>query len=212
VNPVSLANSEPATIDRREEVLAAAALCFMRKGYESTSMDDVADALGATKGRVYHHFRSKPDLFFAVYRRAMDINMSVVEPHAHGRGAASERLTRMAQAHALAMMETQTFQRSLTLGADLYRFGATNPADQAILEELMDLRHVYEDLFRRTVEDGLRDGSISVPDASLAVKALFGALNWVAVWYSPRKDESRSHREKLAQTLVETVMGGYRRV
>lgn len=207
----TLANSEAGTLDRREEVLAAAARCFMRKGYESTSMDDVAEALGATKGRVYHHFRSKPELFFAVYRRAMDINMSVVEPHARGSGLAIERLNRMARAHALAMMESQTFQRSLTLGADLYRFGVTNAADQAILEELMDLRHVYESLFRRTVEDGLADGSIAVPDASLAVKALFGALNWVAVWYSPRKNESRAHREKLAGALVETVMGGYRR-
>lgn len=208
---MSLLNSETGVFDRREEVLAAAARCFMRKGYESTSMDDVAEALGATKGRVYHHFRSKPDLFFAVYRRAMDINMSVVEPHARGPGVAVERLALMARAHALAMMETQTFQRSLTLGADLYRFGATSPADQAILKELMDLRHVYENLFRHTVEDGLADGSIAVPDASLAVKALFGALNWITVWYSPRKDESRSHREKLAEALVETVMGGYRR-
>lgn len=208
---MTLANSEPATFDRREEVLAAAARCFMRKGYESTSMDDVAEALGATKGRVYHHFRSKPDLFFAVYRRAMDINMGVVAPHARGPGVALERLTLMARAHALAMMETQAFQRSLTLGADLYRFGASSPEDQAILKELMEYRFAYENLFRRTVEDGLADGSIAVPDASLAVRTLFGALNWVTVWYSPRKDESRVHREKLAEALVETVMGGYRR-
>lgn len=208
---MTAASPEAALSDRREEVLAAAARCFMRRGYESTSMDDVAEALGATKGRVYHHFRSKPDLFFAVYRRAMDINMGVVEPQARGPGTAAERLTRMATAHALAMMESQTFQRSLTLGADLYRFGATSPEDKAILKDLMDYRFAYENLFRRTVEDGLADGSIVVPDASLAVRALFGALNWVTVWYSPRQGETRGHRETLAGALVETVMGGFRR-
>lgn len=205
------AGSENTLPDRREEVLAAAAGCFMRKGYEATSMDDVAEALGATKGRVYHHFRSKPDLFFAVYRRAMDINMGVVEPQAQGPGMAAERLARMAKAHALAMMESQTFQRSLTLGADLYRFGVTSPEDTAILKALMDYRFAYENLFRRAVEAGLADGSIAVPDASLAVRALFGALNWVTVWYSPRPGETRGHREKLAEALVETVMGGFRR-
>ena len=47
--------------DRREEVLAAAAECFMRRGYEQTSMDDVAETLGATKGRVYHHSAPNPN-------------------------------------------------------------------------------------------------------------------------------------------------------
>lgn len=201
---------ESHAVDRREEVLAAAAECFMRRGYEATSMDHVAEALGATKGRVYHHFRSKPDLFFAVYRRAMEIDMEAARPHAAGRGSGAERLARMARAHTLCMMETGSFQRALTLGADLYRFGGADGEHRAQLAELIELRHAYEALFRSVVEDGVRDGTLSTPDPSLTVKTLFGALNWVTVWYSPRPGETRAHRERLAETLVETVMGGCR--
>jgi AcrR family transcriptional regulator len=196
--------------DRREEVLAAAAECFMRRGYEQTSMDDVAEALGATKGRVYHHFRSKPDLFFEVYRRAMAILMHAVEPTLAAGGNAAQRLAGMAKAHTLAMMETRTFQRSLTAGVDLYRFGKTSPEHKAVLEELMGLRFVYEDLYRHTFEAGLVDGTLAVPDPSLAMRTLLGALNWVTVWYSPRPGETREHREVLADEIVETVLGGYR--
>ncbi|CEJ15724.1 HTH-type transcriptional repressor KstR2 [bacterium YEK0313] len=196
--------------DRREEVLAAAAECFMRRGYEQTSMDDVADMLGATKGRVYHHFRSKPELFFEVYRRAMAILMHAVEPITRRSGSAGERLGGMARAHTLAMMETRSFQRSLTLGVDLYRFGHTGPEHKAALEELMSLRFVYEDLYRDTFAAGLADGTLEVSDPSLAMRTLLGALNWVAVWYTPRPGETRAHRERLADEIVETVLGGYR--
>ncbi|MEI8145662.1 MAG: TetR/AcrR family transcriptional regulator [Alphaproteobacteria bacterium] len=193
---------------RREEVLAAAAECFMRRGYEATSMDHVAEALGATKGRVYHHFRSKPDLFFAVYRRAMDINMQAVAPHAEGPGTGRERLTRMAEAHTLAMMESQPFQRTLTMGADLWRFGGAQE-HAATLDDLIALRHIYEGLFRGVVDQGLADGSLAVPDAPLAVKTLLGALNWVTVWYSKRPNETRAQRLELAEILTRTVLGGF---
>lgn len=196
--------------DRREEVLAAAAECFMRRGYEQTSMDDVAETLGATKGRVYHHFRSKPELFFEVYRRAMAILMQAVEPVTKSDGDAGTRLSGMAKAHTLAMMETRSFQRSLTLGVDLYRFGHTGPEHKAALEELMSLRFVYEDLYRHTFAAGLADGTLDVSDPSLAMRTLLGALNWVAVWYTPRPGETRAHRERLADEIVETVLGGYR--
>jgi AcrR family transcriptional regulator len=200
--------SEAASLDRREEVLSAAAGCFMRRGYEATSMDDVAEALGATKGRVYHHFRSKPELFFEVYRRAMAILMDGAAAAETDGGTAAARLTRVSLAHVLSMMETQTFQRSLTLGADLYRFGNAGE-HKAVLEELMDLRRAYEDVYRRLFADGAADGSLVVLDPSLAMRTVLGALNWVAIWYSPQPGETREHRERLARDIVRQVLGGY---
>lgn len=198
----------PAT-DRREQVLAAAAGCFMRRGYEATSMDDVAEAVGATKGRVYHHFRSKPELFFAVYRRAMAILMDGAATAEAGGGSAAGRLARVSRGHVLSMMETRTFQRALTQGADLYRFGDAGE-HRAVLEELMDLRRSYEDVFRRLFAEGRADGSLACRDPSLAMRILLGALNWVAIWYSPQAGETREHREHLAGEIVAQALDGYR--
>src|SRR5690554_6407230 len=55
----------------REEILDAAALAFMQKGFTATSIDDVADSLGATKGRIYHYYRSKTDIFIDVHLEAL---------------------------------------------------------------------------------------------------------------------------------------------
>ncbi|WP_439572726.1 TetR/AcrR family transcriptional regulator [Phreatobacter sp.] len=205
-----MAAQEATLTDRREEVLAAAAECFMRQGYATTSMDDVAEALGATKGRVYHHFRSKPELFFEVFRRAIAILMREAGTHEKGPGTAADRLARMARAHVLCMMESQPFQRSLSLGVDLYRFGKAGEEHRMVLEDLMDLRRGYEDSFRRIFAAGRDDGSLRPLDPSLAMRTILGAINWVAIWYTPRDGETRAHRERLADEIVEQVLGGYR--
>ena len=51
----------------REELLSAAEACFVSQGFHATSVDQVAEQAGYTKGAVYSNFASKEDLFFAVY-------------------------------------------------------------------------------------------------------------------------------------------------
>ena len=50
-------------------LLKAARRLFVEKGYADTTLDQVANAAGLTKGAVYHHFRAKRDLFCAVYEQ-----------------------------------------------------------------------------------------------------------------------------------------------
>jgi TetR/AcrR family transcriptional regulator, cholesterol catabolism regulator len=48
--------------ERPQEIATAALRLFCQKGYHATSIDEVAEAAGVTKGAVYHHFESKDDL------------------------------------------------------------------------------------------------------------------------------------------------------
>src|SRR5437763_15619625 len=49
------------------ELIAAARELFAAGGYRGTSLDDVVEAVGLTKGAIYHHFASKDELFAAVF-------------------------------------------------------------------------------------------------------------------------------------------------
>jgi AcrR family transcriptional regulator len=62
------------------DILSAAATASSERGYAATSIDDVARRLGATKGRVYHHFSSKGDLFAQVFKTGMDMNFEAIAP------------------------------------------------------------------------------------------------------------------------------------
>ena len=68
-DPVTI---EPLTPARRREMtrrhlLDAAAVVFARDGFHGASLDDVAATAGFTKGAVYSNFKSKEDLFLAVF-------------------------------------------------------------------------------------------------------------------------------------------------
>src|SRR5258708_39246121 len=89
----------------KQEILLKAAECFMEKGFEATSIDDVARRLGATKGRVYHYYASKTDLFFDIHREGMVRLFAAVEPARRTKGDGVTVLEAMLKAHALAMFQ-----------------------------------------------------------------------------------------------------------
>src|ERR1700690_1692391 len=57
----------------RQEILRTAARLFQQRGYDATSMNDVAAALKLSKGGLYHHFQSKDEILFHIMSHAMEI-------------------------------------------------------------------------------------------------------------------------------------------
>jgi AcrR family transcriptional regulator len=71
----------------REELLTAAEACFVSRGFHATSVDQVAERAGYTKGAVYSNFAAKEDLFFAVYERRVERALTEVVPGLRQAGA-----------------------------------------------------------------------------------------------------------------------------
>jgi len=194
--------------ERKQEILATAAECFMEQGFHATSIDDVARRLGSTKGRIYHHYASKTDLFFDVHREGMARLFAAVEPARLARGTGLEVLTAMLRAHALALFENHTFESVVVQGVQLHRFGATTPAQRQILDELIASRDRFEALFKDQAARAKADGSLSDLDVSIAVKTMLGALQWSLIWYRPEADKGPRARQILADKMVRTLVDG----
>jgi AcrR family transcriptional regulator len=62
----------PGALDRRDELLAAAARLFAQRGYHSVGVDDVGAAVGIAGPSIYHHFATKLDLIVAVITQGAD--------------------------------------------------------------------------------------------------------------------------------------------
>jgi len=56
----------------KENILSVSTKLFLEKGYDQTSMQDIVAALGMSKGAIFHHFKSKEDIFDAVIDRQYD--------------------------------------------------------------------------------------------------------------------------------------------
>jgi AcrR family transcriptional regulator len=71
----------------RQELVAAAEACFVSRGFHASSVEEVAERAGYTKGAVYSNFASKEDLFFAVYERRVEQVLTEVVPDLRQLGA-----------------------------------------------------------------------------------------------------------------------------
>ena len=67
------AGTSPEGVDRRAAILETAARLICEKGYEGTSIQDIADASGLTKAGLYHHIRSKEHLLLEIQNYGMDV-------------------------------------------------------------------------------------------------------------------------------------------
>jgi AcrR family transcriptional regulator len=170
----------------------------------------VARRLGSTKGRVYHHYPSKIELFFDVHRAGMELLFSAVEPASQTEGDGITVLTAMLRAHAMAVLEYHTFESVVAQGVQMHRFGATTPAQRDILDELIASRDRFEALFKKAATAARKDGTLANVDVSIAVKTLLGGIQWSLIWYRPEADAGLKSRRLLADQMVKTLVDGVR--
>lgn len=83
---------------RKEEIIQAAEWVFFSKGFEQSTMEDIADKAELSKGTLYIYFKSKEDLHMAVAKRAIILLRDITLKASKGKGSAVEKLQLMASA------------------------------------------------------------------------------------------------------------------
>ncbi|KMK65066.1 TetR/AcrR family transcriptional regulator [Puniceibacterium sp. IMCC21224] len=142
----------------REEILQAAAELFTDLGYAMTSIDAIAERLGATKGRVYYYFKSKADIFFDIQRAAMGRLMAEVEPIARSDLGPADKLRGMAAAHLGMLLADLPIQKVSVQGLERYLFHSSGYRYVNELREINQLRDTYEQIFAEVIDQGAREG------------------------------------------------------
>jgi AcrR family transcriptional regulator len=195
--------------EARQRIVDAAAEAFMVNGFASATIDDIARDIGATKGLVYYHFRSKFDIFLAVYEESMRRVRERVEPHSVGHERTGrERLVAMSVAHVLNLMEDLPYHHVVHQAVRGEMNTALKARQRDALLALNQLRQEYEHVFRRVVAEGIADGSLRGIDASLATRTLLSNLNAVDVWYRRIEDQTTEDLHELAHQVVDLLIGG----
>ena len=199
-----------AKAEGRDAILTAAAAAFTERGYTATTIDDIADRLGATKGRVYHYYRSKADIFLDIHRYAMQRMLEVVSPLADCGLPPPDRMAAMVRAHAVLLMTSFPFQRVSVQGLERHLAGRVTERQRAALDGVIRMRDAYEALFVGVLEEGVRSGDFRPLVPRRAVKPILGSLNWLTVWYRPRPDDNAAAQAGIADEMVEFVVRGLR--
>jgi AcrR family transcriptional regulator len=182
-----------------ESLLAVVVTVFNERGYDGTSMEDLASRLGISKSSIYYHVESKEDLLALALDRALDGLFSVADEVKASGGPAIERLERLVRGSVSVLADRLPY---VTL---LLRARGNTATERRALARRREFDQIVADL----VAEAEQDGDIR-PDVDPAITArlLFGLVNSLVEWYRPVKRATSA--SELAEAVCAVAFDGLR--
>ena len=191
------ANGKLDAAGRRADMCRAAAQLFRDRGFDATSVSDVARALGLTKAGLYHHFESKEALLHEIMTFGLErVRDEVVVPIRAIRDP-EERLRELIVRHARIATRGQGAVTHLN---DEIR--ALPPGLRKQIEEKMRL---YFDLIRNILIELRAAGRLRDVHPTVATFSVLGMILWLPRWF--RQDGGLTE-EQVAEEIAKVALGG----
>ena len=193
------AKKQDKALDRQRtvEIYAKAAQIFHRKGFDATSMSDIAEAVQLTKAGLYYYIHSKEQLLFEILSYAMEqLEVKVIQPASEVVDA-EERLRDIIRRHGSMLTEGNKWISILTDEVDCLSLKHRR--------EIVERKRAYLDLVRGTVEALRSEGKLRDVDASVAAFSLFGMLLWLPRWF---KQGGRMSSSEVVDGVMDMALFG----
>jgi len=188
-------------VDSRQEILRTAARLFQQRGYDATSMNDVAAALKLSKGGLYHHFQSKDEILYEIMNHAMEITQERVLNPVRAISDPEERLRALIRLH----IEVVLSPRDREITVMLHENHPLPPAlRKRINARKKDYIHFLESLMTEVQNKAQHQAKGKVSPRAAAF-ALLGMINWIYQWYKP---EGELQAQNLVPQFTDLIFGG----
>lgn len=171
--------SEPPQSTRRsllsKELLDKATRLFAEQGYESTTLRDIADAVGISRPALYHYVSSKEDFLVALVEQSRELATSLSE------------LRRREDLDSVGKLRTLTefLVRQRAEAPD--RFRILDRSESLLPEDTRsEHRRLRQDILRELtaiIDEGVGNGAFRPVDSRIAAFSILGMCNWVAWWF-----------------------------
>ncbi|NWD07422.1 TetR/AcrR family transcriptional regulator [Pseudomonas gingeri] len=162
----------------RGKLLQTAAHLFRNKGYERTTVRDLASTIGIQSGSIFHHFKSKDEILRAVMEETIHYNTALMRASLAEAGSLRERVL------ALIRCELQSIMGGTgeAMAVLVYEWRSLSPEGQA---KVLALRDVYEQIWLQVLGEA-RDAGYIKGDVFITRRFLTGALSWTTTWFRPQ--------------------------
>ena len=182
----------------RDAIFAATIQLFSERGYSSTSMRDIAQAVGLLPGSLYVHISSKEELLADIVETGIDKFMRAAKDAIDSAESPAARMRAVIHAH-MALIGEDAEHVRVALHQWKYLTGTRRA-------EIMEKRRQYEALFQSLVADGVAEGDFSPElNSRIAVLTVIGTLNWTSEWFNADGPESA---DQVADEIADVLLSG----
>ncbi|WP_162901411.1 TetR/AcrR family transcriptional regulator [Breoghania sp. L-A4] len=183
--------------DPHRTICDAAAALFAEKGYEGTSLQDVATVVGVTKAGLYHYFPTKQELFDSIVLGVLRDMLASAKARVATADTNADRVAAFMGAHAAYFEANRDHYRAAFIGrgGDLSVF----------TPQQMAARRAYTDYLTNLLDEGRTAGAFAFEDAAIVARGILGMLNWMTRWYHP---DGRKTAQEIAADYAGIILKG----
>jgi AcrR family transcriptional regulator len=190
--PKGIPLTEEEQVRRRKEIFHASVHLFLKKGFNETSMREIAEAAGIGKSTLYDYFPTKDDILLSFVEEELQSLTEHIKEITKQNVGAMEKLRQMMFAYVEYLAANEDFY--IKLSYQVQRLA------QESLERIQRKRHALQDMVSSTIEEGIREGCFRPVDSLLATRVIFTALTPAV--YTTRPSGSRQQMMEEAFTLM----------
>jgi AcrR family transcriptional regulator len=195
------APSEPSeNLNRRADLVRVAARLFREKGFDGTTIRDIAHAVGMRSGSPFYHFANKHELLMAVMEEGLRLGLERTrDALGDDTMPAADRFRQLVRVHYGILHDTG----SDFIPVMLYDWRSL-PSQYK--RRIIELKDRYDAIWQRTLDDLQAQGMLRA-DAKLARLMILGAINFSATWYraKPTRAAGAAKRVDLDELAAQTV-------
>jgi len=191
--------------------MRAAAEVFMEKGYGATSLSQIAEHMGSTKGKIYYYYSSKYELYLDIHMTAMLLTRERCLAARDRETALDRQLWAVVHEQALINLEGSPLNRVAIQGLERFMLRLEDGPLDKVARRLLTLRAEFEAIYVELIRAGMARGLFPADlDPSLNAKWALGVVNWMVVWASPRSRAKRAP-DTIARSAADFVLAGLKR-
>ena len=180
---------------KREKILQSAVDLFYTNGYLPTTMDEIAESIGATKPFVYYHFKNKAELLSEIARRTLREWLGVTTRVIEKTLPPTEALSLATHQFTLIVLDMHKF-------VSIY-FREQLNLPKEVAEEIAQMRREIDTQVRTILSDGKQSGVFDFDDLAVASQVVTGMVSYIFAWY---REPSRLSKEAICNQMVLHVL------
>ena len=162
----------------RGRLLVKAAHLFKKKGYERTTVRDLANEVGIQSGSIFHHFKTKEEILKAVMEEAIRYNTARMIRALETSDSTKDKLLELIKCE----LTSITGFTGEAMSVLVYEWRSLTEESQA---HILSLRDIYEKLWLDVLDQAKDEGLVS-GDTFIVRRFLTGALSWTTTWFDER--------------------------
>src|SRR5215467_10033851 len=180
---------------KRKRIVDTARRLFYEKGYERTTLDDIAERLQVTKPFIYSYYKNKNELLHEIAQQCIDECLEAQSRILATKISTAEKLARIVAEVAQIIINNQA-------NTIIYLREEMN-LDWHVAQKIREQRNEFDHRTMKLLREGVRSGTLNVVDERVTARCIGGILVWCALWY---RDLGVLSASAIARLVSQNVM------